>query len=88
MGPPFVLIEGWDNVNSHLLLNIMFVCQNGELFLGAIETTWDQKDAQYVCSALVKYIDQVGVDNVVQICMDNISNMQNALLSRLCGTLC
>jgi hypothetical protein len=43
----------------------MFVCSNKDLFLGNIDTTWDYKDAKYICNALVEYIQNVGVDNVV-----------------------
>jgi hypothetical protein len=57
----------------------MFICPNGDFFLEAIDTTRDQKDAQYICNALVEHIQNVGVDNVVQICIDNASNMQSAL---------
>ncbi len=53
--------NGWDKANSHPLLNIMLVCPNGDLFLGAINTTRDQKDAQYICNALAKFIQNVGV---------------------------
>jgi hypothetical protein len=56
----------------------MFVCPNKDLFLKAIDTTRDRKDAQYICNALIKYIQNMGVDNVVHICMDNASNMQSA----------
>jgi hypothetical protein len=28
----------WDNVIRHQLLNMMFVCLNGDVFLGAIDT--------------------------------------------------
>ncbi len=68
----------WDNINNHPLLNIMLVCPNEDLFLEAIDTTMDQKDAQYICNALAEYIQNVGVDNVVHICTDNASNMQSA----------
>ncbi len=71
--------DGWDNINSCPLVNIMFICPNGDFFLEAIDTTRDQKDAQYICNALVEHIQNVGVDNVVQICIDNASNMQSAL---------
>ncbi len=70
--------DGWDNINNHLLLNIMFVCSNQDLFLETINIIGDQKDAQYICNAMVEYIQNVGVENVVQICMDNASNMHNA----------
>jgi hypothetical protein len=56
----------------------MRICPNGYLFLKAINTTRDRKDAQYICNALAEYIQNVGMDNVVQICIDIASNMQSA----------
>jgi hypothetical protein len=56
----------------------MFVCSNWDLFLGTINIIGDQKDAQYICNAMAEYIQNVGVENVVQICMDNASNMHSA----------
>ncbi len=55
------------------------------MFLGAINTTKDQKDAQYICNALVEYIQNVGVDNVVQICTNNICNPSLGLVTKAKG---
>ncbi len=37
--------NGWDNVAWRPLLNIMLVCSNGDVFVGAIDTTSGHKDA-------------------------------------------
>jgi hypothetical protein len=39
-----ICLNGWDNVNSCPLLNIMFDCSDEDLFLGTINTTRDWKD--------------------------------------------
>jgi hypothetical protein len=52
--------NGWDNVAIHLLLNLMLFCPNGDIFLGAIDTIEECKDAHYICNALVWYIEIVG----------------------------
>jgi len=70
--------NGWDNATRHPLLNIMFVCPNGNVFIGSIDTTREWKDAHYICNALVGYIKTIGVDNIVQICIDNALNMKSA----------
>ncbi len=36
MEPPFAIYNGWDNVTRHPLLNLMFACPNGDVFLDAI----------------------------------------------------
>jgi hypothetical protein len=41
----------------------MFACPNGGVFIGSIHTTKGQKDAHYICNALVGYIETFGVNN-------------------------
>jgi hypothetical protein len=43
----------------------MLVYPNVDVFICAIDTTWEHKDAQYICNALVWYIESVGVENIV-----------------------
>ncbi len=31
--------NGWDNIAQHPLLNVIFVCPNGNVFINAIDTT-------------------------------------------------
>jgi len=45
--------NGWDNVAQCPLLNVMFICLSGDVFIGSIDTTREQKDAYYICNALV-----------------------------------
>jgi hypothetical protein len=59
---------------------MMFACPNGDVFLGVIDTTKECKNAHYICNALVKYIETIGMDNIVQIYIENFSNMVNAWL--------
>jgi hypothetical protein len=49
-----VYSNGWDNVARHPLLNVMFACPNGDVFLGAINTLGECKDAHYIYDALVR----------------------------------
>jgi hypothetical protein len=38
--------DGWDNVAQRTLLNVMFVCSNGDVFATfAIDTSKEHKDA-------------------------------------------
>ncbi len=57
--------NGWDNFTQCPLLNVMFDYPNVDVFIGAIDTTWEHKDAQYIHNALVWYIESVGVENIV-----------------------
>jgi hypothetical protein len=56
----------------------MFTCPSGDVFIGSIDTTREWKDAHYVCNALGGYIKTIGVNNIVQICIDNVSSMRSA----------
>jgi hypothetical protein len=69
------LFNYWDNVTKCPLLNVMFACPNGDVFLGAFDTTRECKDAHYICNALIRYIETIRVNNVVQICIYNALNM-------------
>jgi len=71
--------DGCDNVARHPLLNIMFACPSGNVFIGSIDTTKEWKDAHYICNALGGYIKTIGVDNIIQICTNNVSNMRNVV---------
>jgi hypothetical protein len=56
----------------------MFACPSGDVFIGSIDTTREQKDAHYICNALVGYIETIGINNIIQICTNNVSSMKNA----------
>jgi hypothetical protein len=63
----------------------MFSCPNRNVFLSVIDTIGEQKDAQVLhINALVGYIETIGVDNIIQICTNNISNMQNVINLLIC----
>jgi hypothetical protein len=59
--------DGWDNVTQCPLLNITFGCSSGDVFVHAIDTIGEHNDAQYICNALVGYIESIGMDNIVQV---------------------
>jgi hypothetical protein len=56
----------------------MFASPNGDVFIGSNHTTRGSKDAHYICNPLVGYIKTLGVNNIVQICTENVLNMRSA----------
>jgi hypothetical protein len=56
----------------------MLASPNGDVFIGSIDTTREWKDAHYICNALARYIEIIKVDNIVQICTNNVLSMRNA----------
>jgi hypothetical protein len=79
--------DGWDNDAWCPLLNIMFPCPKGNVFIGSIDKIREHKDAQYICNTLVGYIENIGMDNIVQICINNVLNMWNATNFLICHFL-
>jgi hypothetical protein len=56
-----ICFDGWDNIARCPLLNVMFACPSGDVFIGSIDTTREWKDAHYICNALAKYIETIGI---------------------------
>jgi len=79
-----ICFNGWDNVAWHPLLNVMFACPSGDVFIGSIDTTREWKDAQYICNALGGYIETIGIDNTVQICTNNALSMKSEANLPIC----
>ena len=71
-------MDGWTSVTSRRLCNAMLVSPAGELFLGAIDTTGHEKTTKYMASIMEDFIEQVGPQNIVQVCTDNASSMLKA----------
>jgi len=57
----------------------MIACPSGNVFIGSINTIREQKDAQYICNAFAEYIETIRIDNIVQICIDNVLNMKSVV---------
>jgi hypothetical protein len=75
MEQPFVLMVGQCCTTS--IVKCYFLCPSGDVFIGSIDITREYKDAHKICNALAEYIETIGVNNVVQICIDNVSSMRN-----------
>ena len=71
-------LDGWTSVNSRPLCNAMLVSPSGELFLGSVDTTGNEKTATYMASLMERFIEQVGPHNIVQVCTNNDRSMLNA----------
>ena len=71
--------DGWDNVVHRPLMNIMLSCPTGDIFLGSIDTSGNKKTKEYIARELKKFIEQIGLMKVSQICTDNAANMLGAM---------
>ncbi len=53
------------------LLNLLVVSPKGEMFLKAVDTRGETKDAAYIAGQLIDCIREVGADNVIQVVIDS-----------------
>ena len=70
--------DGWDNIQNLPFLNMVQCGTKGDVFLGTIDTTRNQKDHTYVATQILSSVQKVEADNVVQICIDNAPVMSSA----------
>jgi hypothetical protein len=47
-----ICFDGWDKVAWRPLLNVMFACPSGDVFIGCINSTMEWKDAHYIYNSL------------------------------------
>ncbi|XP_026436701.1 uncharacterized protein LOC113334729 [Papaver somniferum] len=66
-----IVSDGWSDNNSRPLINFMGVSSSGPVFLKAVDTSGNYKDAAYLASLFKNTIEEVGVKNVVQLITDN-----------------
>jgi hypothetical protein len=74
-----IYTDGWDNVTYQPLMNIMLSCPIGDIFLGSNDTTGNKKMKAYIVMELKNFIDEVGPRLVIQFCIDNATNMLEAM---------
>jgi hypothetical protein len=61
----------WSDVRRRPLLNLLVVSPKGEMFLKAVDTGSETKDAAYIAGQLIDCIREVGADNVIQVVTDS-----------------
>jgi Protein of unknown function (DUF 659)/hAT family C-terminal dimerisation region len=70
--------DGWTDVGSRPLLNVLAVSPFGVMFLEGIDTSGEDKTGLFIANTLSKIIMRLGPDNVVQVVMDGAANCVNA----------
>ena len=69
--------DGWSDVKNHPLINFMAVCPEGEIFEGSVDASENEKIGEWMAMELSSVIDKIGPELVVQVCIDNASNMKS-----------
>ncbi len=66
-----IISDEWSDVRRRPLLNLLVVSPKGEMFLKAVDTGGETKDATYIVGQLIDCIREVGADSVSQVVTDS-----------------
>jgi hypothetical protein len=71
--------DGWSNIrNEHLVNFVLIIPGCKPFFYRGISTVGIPQTAEAVAAAILKVIEELGVDKCVSVVTDNASNMQGA----------
>ncbi len=73
------MCDGWDDAARNPLMNCVAHTADGQKFLCAINTTGREKTAEYIAQELMRQIDEIGRDKVVQVlnCVSCLTSQSN-----------
>ena len=63
--------DGWSDAQRRPLIKIMVVSESGPMFLKAINCEGETKDKHFIADLLIKTIQEIGPQKVVQVITDN-----------------
>lgn len=69
-----IVSDGWSDTRRRPIINFMACSIHGAVFLKAVDTCGEEKSGEFIFEHLKQVILEVGLENVVQVCMDNTSN--------------
>jgi hypothetical protein len=65
--------DGWSDPQRRPLINVIGASQGGAVFLKAENTQGEYKDKHYIADVILKSINEIGYQSVVQVITDNAS---------------
>lgn len=63
--------DGWTNIQNRSLLNFLVVSPDGPVFEAVVDTSGEEKNAQYIADEFIKVIERVGSEKVIQVITDS-----------------
>ena len=66
-----IVSDGWTNTRQRPLINIVATSPKGAMFIKAEDCLGEVKDAQFIVDVIIKAIEQIGPNRVVQVITDN-----------------
>jgi hypothetical protein len=73
-----LMSDAWSDRKQRHLVNFLVNSPEGTFFLGSVNASSETHDAAYLAGLLGQKMEEIGVENVVQICTDNGSNYKAA----------
>ncbi|KAK7273846.1 hypothetical protein RIF29_14910 [Crotalaria pallida] len=68
-----IVADGWTDAQRRPLINFMAASEGGPIFLKAVNSSNEIRNAEYMAGLMREAINEVGVNNVVQIITNNAS---------------
>jgi hypothetical protein len=66
--------DGWTDGKGRTLLNFLVHCPRGTMFMKSVDASAHVKDAALLCDLLDGFIQEVGLQHVVQVITENAAN--------------
>ena len=66
--------DGWTSVTNRPIINLLVVSSEGPTFLSSVDTSGNEKTAEYIAALIGERIVEVGQDKVVQVVMDSAAS--------------
>ena len=66
-----IVSDGWTDMRRRPLINIIATSPKGAMFIKAEDCSGEVKDAQFIADVIIKAIEQIGPNKVVQVITDN-----------------
>ena len=69
-----MMSDGWIDTKDRTLINFLVHCPRGIMFIKLVDASSHVKDAALLCELLDAFIEEIGLEHVVQIITDNAAN--------------
>ncbi|KAK2641277.1 hypothetical protein Ddye_023040 [Dipteronia dyeriana] len=69
-----ILSDGWKDRRERTLINFLVNSPRGSVFIELVDASGYAKTGEKMFNLLSQFVEKIGVDNVVQVVTDNISN--------------
>ena len=66
--------DGWTSVTNRPIINFLVVSSEGATFLSSVDTSGNDKSADYIADLIVERVVEVGQDRIVQVVMDSAAS--------------